>query len=191
MTGIKRWPWSDWCCRICWTSCKCHSLSRILFPEKHFWLRGRCERDDRFNYIWCFFTVLLTFSQGPDGQPGVKGEVGEPGQKGDAGSPGPQGLAGAHGPPVSCTKDTRWKLLLINHCRSTSLTHHQPLIENLRVLIPEKTLSALYCVLALFFCKCAADSCCSNKVFLLVGAKWCCWTERRKRNTGCTSKTIL
>lgn len=54
-----------------------------------------------------YFTVSLTFLQGPDGQPGVKGEVGEPGQKGDAGSPGPQGLAGAHGPPVSCTKDTR------------------------------------------------------------------------------------
>ena len=74
-----------------------------------------------------FFTVLLTFLQGPDGQPGVKGEVGEPGQKGDAGSPGPQGLAGAHGPPVSCTKDARWKLLLINRCRSTLLTHHWPL----------------------------------------------------------------
>lgn len=45
---------------------------------------------------------IIYTSQGPDGQPGVKGEPGEQGQKGDAGSPGPQGLAGAHGPPVSC-----------------------------------------------------------------------------------------
>lgn len=57
-----------------------------------------------YSAIFDAFTNIL---QGPDGQPGVKGEVGEPGQKGDAGSPGPQGLAGAHGPPVSCTcKDT-------------------------------------------------------------------------------------
>ena len=126
VTGIKRWPWSDWCCWICWTSCKHHLLSCILCPN----ISGSGANvkvmtdSTRFDV---FFTVLLTFLQGPDGQPGVKGEVGEPGQKGDAGSPGPQGLAGAHGPPVSCTKDARWKLLLINRCRSTLLTHHWPL----------------------------------------------------------------
>lgn len=44
---------------------------------------------------------ILFPPQGPDGQPGVKGDTGEPGQKGDAGSPGPQGLTGSPGPPVS------------------------------------------------------------------------------------------
>lgn len=39
--------------------------------------------------------------QGPDGQPGVKGEPGEPGAKGEAGSVGPQGMAGKPGPRVS------------------------------------------------------------------------------------------
>lgn len=52
--------------------------------------------------IVSYYTNSIYLLQGPDGQPGVKGELGEPGQKGDAGSPGPQGLAGAHGPPVSC-----------------------------------------------------------------------------------------
>lgn len=38
--------------------------------------------------------------QGPDGQPGVKGDIGELGQKGDAGAPGPQGVAGKPGAQV-------------------------------------------------------------------------------------------
>lgn len=40
------------------------------------------------------------FYQGPDGQPGTKGEAGEPGAKGDAGAPGPQGMAGKSGAQV-------------------------------------------------------------------------------------------
>lgn len=189
MTGIKRWPWSDWCCRICWTSCKCHSLSRILFPEKHFWLRGRCERDDRFSYIWCFFYSIINIFTGSWWPTWSQGRGWRTRPEGRCWFTRTSRFSWCS--RTSCELHARWKLLLINRCRSTSLTHHQPLIENLRVLIPEKTLSALYCVLALLFCKYAADSCCSNTVFLLVGAKWCCWTERRKRNTGCTSKTIL
>lgn len=103
VTGIKRWPRPNWCCRIHWTPCKQPITVTLDFLEiisDHF----------RFTYFWCILYDVITTLQGPDGQPGVKGEVGEPGQKGDAGSPGPQGLAGAHGPHVSCTpKDTRWK----------------------------------------------------------------------------------
>lgn len=52
----------------------------------------------------------MQLMQGPDGQPGVKGEPGEPGQKGDAGSPGPQGLAGSPGPHVSAKKNKHQNL---------------------------------------------------------------------------------
>lgn len=47
------------------------------------------------------FVTAVISCQGPDGQPGVKGETGEPGAKGEAGSAGPQGMAGKSGPRVS------------------------------------------------------------------------------------------
>lgn len=63
--------------------------------------------------------------QGPDGQPGVKGEPGEPGQKGDAGSPGPQGLAGSPGPHVSdaknATRNLSWCSMFSLHVEPASL----------------------------------------------------------------------
>lgn len=49
-------------------------------------------------------TYFLSPSQGPDGQPGVKGETGEPGLKGEGGAPGPQGMAGKSGEQVHIQK---------------------------------------------------------------------------------------
>lgn len=45
-------------------------------------------------------SIFLNPPQGPDGQPGVKGETGELGQKGETGAPGPQGMAGKPGGKV-------------------------------------------------------------------------------------------
>lgn len=74
----------------------------FFLPFQKFSMELFCQ--ERFGVPCPDVSSKYYFFQGPDGQPGVKGEPGEPGQKGDAGSPGPQGLAGSHGPPVSITK---------------------------------------------------------------------------------------
>lgn len=58
-----------------------------------------------------FFFLLY---EGPDGQPGAKGEAGEPGAKGDAGAPGPQGMAGKSGAQVRHESFSLFSFLLIH-----------------------------------------------------------------------------
>lgn len=60
-----------------------------------------------------------SLSQGPDGQPGVKGETGEPGPKGEAGPPGPQGTAGKPGSQVE-----RTNIFFVMFCLILALLGH-------------------------------------------------------------------
>lgn len=85
ISGVSWSAWSSWCSRICRFSCE---FSLII---------------SYINLLFCHFWIILLssfFYQGPDGQPGVKGETGEPGAKGAAGAPGPQGMAGKPGAQV-------------------------------------------------------------------------------------------